>query len=217
MVRLEIDQEISDIASPDFAGLGPSWSKRTVKTTVVVRDQQSIVIGGLMSDRITYRESKVPLVGDIPLLGYLFKFSSKQKVKTNLLILLTPYVIKGQMDIEQIVQRKTRESREFARTFSNFEHIEYRPQIDYRRKRGLLEEINRAGLAVERDAQLLREATRSESEMPEGLIEYTPVEVDVNVEAGAGIEAGVEGEVGEGDDAAPAPAPAPPPAPRPNR
>lgn len=217
MVRLEIDQEISDIASPDFGGLGPSWSKRTVKTTVVVRDQQSIVIGGLMSDRIQYRENKVPLIGDIPLLGYLFKFSSKQKVKTNLLILLTPYVIKGQMDIEQIVQRKTQESREFARTFSNFEHIEYRPQIDYRRKRGLLEEINRAGIVVERDAQLLREATRNESEMPEGLIEYTPVEVDVNVEAGVGIEGGV----GEGDDVEsgnPAPAPAAtPPGTRPNR
>lgn len=216
MVRLEIDQEISDIASPNFEGLGPSWSKRTVKTTVVVRDQQSIVIGGLMSDRITYSESKVPLVGDIPLLGYLFKYSTKQKVKTNLLILLTPYVIKGQMDIEQIVQRKTRESREFARTFSNFENIEYRPQIDYRRKRGLLEEINRASMAVERDAQLLREATQSENEMPEGLIEYTPVEVDVNVEAGVGIGAGVEGEVGEGDDA-PAATPAPAPGTRPNR
>jgi general secretion pathway protein D len=217
MVRLEIDQEISDVGDRNFGGLGPSWSKRTVKTTVVVRDQQSIVIGGLMQDRITYNETKVPLLGDIPLLGYLFKYSERQKSKTNLLILLTPYVIKSQMDIEQIVQRKTRESREFARTFSNFDEIEYRPQIDYRRKRGLLEEINRAGIVVERDAQLLREATRSESEMPEGLIEYTPVEVDVNVEAGVGIEAGVgEGDEVEGGNPGPAPA-GTPPSPRPNR
>jgi general secretion pathway protein D len=192
MVRLEIDQEISDVASPDFGGrgLGPSWSKRTVKTTVVVRDQQSIVIGGLMSDRVNYSENKIPLLGDVPLLGYLFKFTRKQKVKSNLLILLTPYVIKSQMDIEQIVQRKTRESREFARTFSNFESMEYRPEIDYRRKRGLLEEINRSVLVVERDVELLREAAEIETNVPEGLIEYVPADAPE-----AGIDVNVEGDV----------------------
>lgn len=200
MVRLEIDQEISDVASPDFGGrgLGPSWSKRTVKTTVVVHDQQSIVIGGLMSDRVNYSENKIPLLGDVPLLGYLFKFTRKQKVKSNLLILLTPYVIKSQMDIEQIVQRKTRESREFARTFSNFESMEYRPEIDYRRKRGLLEEINRASLVVERDIELLREAAAIETNVPEGLIEYVPAEAPeagVGAEVNIEIEGGVEGAV----------------------
>ncbi|WP_045118921.1 type II secretion system secretin GspD [Haliangium ochraceum] len=196
MVTLEIDQEISDIASPDFAGLGPSWSKRTVKTTVVVRDQQSIVIGGLMSDRMTYNESKVPLLGDLPLLGYFFKFTERQKSKTNLLILLTPYVIKGQMDIEQIVQRKTRESQEFARTFSNLERTPFRPEIDYRRKRGLIEEINRTAQSVERDAELLRAATQSENEMREGLIEYVPP--SVNVEGGVEFEGGAEVQGGGG-------------------
>jgi general secretion pathway protein D len=205
MVRLEIDQEISDVASFDFGGrgLGPSWSKRTVKTTVVVHDQQSIVIGGLMSDRVNYSENKIPLLGDVPLLGYLFKFTRKQKVKSNLLILLTPYVIKSQMDIEQIVQRKTRESREFARTFSNFETMEYRPEIDYRRKRGLLEEINRSSLVVERDIELLREAAEIETNVPEGLIEYVPAEAP---EAGGGIdiqvEVGAEGAAGPAGDAA---------------
>jgi general secretion pathway protein D len=202
MVRLEIDQEISDVASPDFGGrgLGPSWSKRTVKTTVVVRDQQSIVIGGLMSDRVSYTETKIPLLGDVPLLGYLFKYTRQEKIKTNLLILLTPYVIKGQMDIEQIVQRKTRESQEFARTFANFEAMEYRPEIDYRRKRGLLEEINRASLTVERDVALLREAAAIETNVPEGLIEYAPAEAEPGAEPGAGInievEAGVDGAAG---------------------
>ncbi len=172
MVRLEIDQEISDIASPDFAGLGPSWAKRTIKTTVVVRDQQSIVIGGLMSDRTTYTESKIPLLGDVPLLGYLFKYTQKTKAKTNLLVLLTPYVIKDQMDIEQILQRKVRERNEFIRTFANFANIGYHGQIDYRRKRGIIEEINRSVKAIERDARLLREADMKRDELPDGPIEY---------------------------------------------
>ena len=171
MVRLKIDQEISDIASENFGGLGPSWSKRTVKTTVVVRDQQSIVIGGLMADRTTFSETKVPLLGDLPLLGYLFKYTSRSKTKTNLLIVLTPYVIKSQMDIEQILQRKTQESSEFARSFANLSKLEYRPAIDYRRKRGLLEEINRTTQTIDRDIELLRELNQREEEIPDGLIE----------------------------------------------
>ena len=176
MVRLEIDQEISDIASPDFGGLGPSWAKRTIKTTVVVRDQQSIVIGGLMSDRETYTESKIPLLGDVPLLGYLFKFTKKQKAKTNLLVLLTPYVIKDQMDIEQIVQRKVRERREFVRSFSMLDGMTFDRQLDYRRKRGIIEEINRSVMQIERDIQSLREAEMIQVELPDGMIEYTTEE-----------------------------------------
>ncbi len=172
MVRLIIDQEISDIASPNFEGLGPAWSKRTIKTTVVVRDQQTIVIGGLMSDRTTYSESKIPLLGDIPLLGYLFKYSQSGKLKTNLLVLLTPYVIKDQMDIEQIVERKVRERNEFVRTFSNFARMELDGNVDYRRKRGLVEEINRKVIMIEREAEELRAASSRGEDFPDGLIEY---------------------------------------------
>lgn len=174
MVRLEIDQEISDIASLDFGGLGPSWSKRTIKTTVVVRDQQSIVIGGLMRDRVTSSESKVPLLGDVPLFGYLFKFTKKQKQKTNLLVMLTPYVIKDQMDIEQIVQRKVRERQEFMRSFSSFDRMKFEDKIDYRRKRGLIEEINRTVMSIERDIEILREAESGRQDFSDGLIEFDP-------------------------------------------
>ena len=210
MVRLEIDQEISDIASPDFNGLGPSWSKRTVKTTVVVGDQQSIVIGGLMRDRNTYTESKVPLLGDLPLLGYLFKYSQKSKAKTNLLIVLTPYVVKSQMDIEQIVQRKTRESQEFMRTFSTFSVMGSRGEIDYGRKRGLLEEINRTAITIERDIDMLRQATQKQIDFPEGPIEYIPDEAGDEAGGGApdapGAAVDIEIDVeAEDDGSGPAP------------
>src|SRR5678816_3317996 len=90
LVKLEIDLTINDIASQDFAGLGPSWSKRTLKDVVVVKDQQAVVLGGLLSDKVIHTESKVPLIGDIPVLGYLFKYTTQRKEKRNLLILLTP-------------------------------------------------------------------------------------------------------------------------------
>ncbi len=172
MVRLEIDQEVSDIADPDFEGNGPSWSKRTIKTMVVVKDQQSIVIGGLMSDRVTYSESKIPLLGDLPILGYLFKYTQKSNSKTNLLVLLTPYVIKDQMDIEDIVERKVRERAEFTRTFATFQRLEYRPDIDYRRKRGLVEEINATVKIIETEARILKELDKKAEDFPDGPIDY---------------------------------------------
>jgi len=172
MVRLEIDQEISDIASPNFAGLGPSWAKRTIKTTVVVRDEQSVVIGGLMAERETYSESKIPLLGDVPILGYLFKYTQKSKSKTNLLVLLTPYVVKDQMDIEQIVQRKVRERNEFLRSFSNLRRMKYNPHVDYRRKRGLVEEINHAVKGVEREVELIKATQLKKIEFKDGPVDY---------------------------------------------
>ncbi|MBP6836119.1 MAG: type II secretion system secretin GspD [Kofleriaceae bacterium] len=170
MVRLEIEQEIKDIGERDPT-LGPTWTERKVKTQVVVRDQQSIVIGGLMQDKVIFGEAKVPLLGDIPILGYLFKHTTKEKRKTNLLILLTPYVVKDQLDIEQILERKARERNEFLRAFANLDTMKYLPRIDYRRKRGLVEEINRTIEGVERDAKYL-ESMGSLAAPPEGLIRY---------------------------------------------
>ena len=165
MVRLEIEQEIKDIGDKD-PQLGPTWTTRKIKTSVVVRDQQTIVIGGLMQDRIIYNESKIPLLGDIPILGYLFKYTSKDKKKTNLLVLLTPYVIKDQFDLQRIVERKVRERAEFLQSFHNLDEERYLPSVDYRRKRGLVEEINRAVEEVEREKHVstgVRAARRPES------------------------------------------------------
>jgi general secretion pathway protein D len=171
-VKLKIDLTINDIASQDFAGLGPSWSKKTLKDVVVVRDQQAVVLGGLISDKVTNSESKVPLLGDIPILGYLFKFTQKRKEKRNLLIVLTPYIVHNHTDLERIVERRVREQREFMRTFSTFREISYRPEVDYGRKRGLISEINRLVIEQERNARLLEELEQKDVGFPDGPVEY---------------------------------------------
>jgi type II secretory pathway component GspD/PulD (secretin) len=68
-------------------------TKREATTTVTVRDGQTIVIGGLISDQYELRENKVPILGDIPLLGLLFRSEFEETTKTELLIVLTPHVI----------------------------------------------------------------------------------------------------------------------------
>ena len=171
MVRLKIEQQIQDVGDKD-PQLGPTWTKRKIKTTVVVRDQQSIVIGGLISDRVSYTESKVPLLGDIPILGYLFKYTKRDKKKTNLLVLLTPYVIHDQLDLQAIVERKVRERNEFLRAFHNLDRADYLPKVDYRRKRGIVEEINRTVQTVEQERELLRALAEHGDSIPEGVIRY---------------------------------------------
>ena len=200
-VRLDIELEIKDIGDRDPA-LGPTWNERKIKTTVVVPDQQSIVIGGLMQDKVIYSESKVPFLGDVPILGYLFKFSQKQKRKTNLLVLLTPYVVKDQLDLDAVLQRKMRERAEFVRSFSTLDQMRFLPSTDYKRKRGLLEEINRTVVGVEQEAEILRSYNPSGG-MPDGAVEYDQVPRE-------------DPDDGETPAAPEAPAPAPAPAPTPN-
>jgi general secretion pathway protein D len=171
-VRLEVEQNTKDLGSRD-PQLGPTWTERKLKTQVVVHDQESVVIGGLIQEREVYSVTKVPLLGDIPILGYLFKYQTTQKVKTNLLILLTPYIIKDQLDLENLRARKLQQYREFTQSFSNLNEAKYEPNIDYRRKRGLVEEINRSLESVEEDQELLNAAGHRQH-VNGGAIEFHP-------------------------------------------
>jgi general secretion pathway protein D len=175
-VRLEIEQETKDLGGRD-PELGPIWAERKLKTQVVVHDQESVVIGGLIQEREIYTATKVPLLGDIPLLGYLFKYTTKEKRKTNLLILLTPYIVKDQLDLAQIKERKVREYREFAASFANLNDKKYEPRIDYRRKRGVIEEINRVVQGVEEDIAVLN-AAGGRIYLQEGPVNYSESAID---------------------------------------
>ena len=155
MVRLELEGEIKELGDKD-PELGPTWTERKLKTQVVVRDQQAVVLGGLIQESTVYSESKVPLLGDIPVLGYLFKYTAKTKRKGNLLILLTPYVVKDQLELQEIRERKERERVEYLRSFANLSDARFTSRVDYRRKRGLLEEINRTVISIDVDSAELR-------------------------------------------------------------
>ena len=106
-VRLDVNQEISDVVASSLTNpAGLTTSKRSAITTVVVKDRQTMVIGGLISDNLTSSESKVPFLGDIPLLGWLFKTKSSKVEKTNLMIFITPYILKNEEEAMALTQRK---------------------------------------------------------------------------------------------------------------
>jgi general secretion pathway protein D len=150
-VLLEIKNDAKDLAASD-PELGPSWNTRGFETRVVVHDQQTVVLNGIAQEREVTGETKVPILGDIPLLGFAFKYKTHQKKRSNLIILMTPYIVKDQLDLQAIQQRKLREHDEFSRATYSLDHAAYTPHIDYRRKRGVVEEINRAMQAVDEDA-----------------------------------------------------------------
>jgi general secretion pathway protein D len=109
-VKMDILQEISSLAEtpqPVLIELGPTTNTRVATTTVIVPNHQTVVIGGLMRDDVSKVERKIPLLGDIPLIGWLFKFQSKRIVKSNLLIFLTPHVVRENQDLDVLLRQKS--------------------------------------------------------------------------------------------------------------
>jgi general secretion pathway protein D len=109
LVRMQINLEVSAVdqaATLTTASTLPVTLKRTVDTTVIIKDEQTIVIGGLIDDTTTGSENQVPALGDIPLLGWLFRNESKENIKTNLYIFITPRVIKNPEDAMRVYQGK---------------------------------------------------------------------------------------------------------------
>ncbi|MEO7113197.1 MAG: type II secretion system secretin GspD, partial [Polyangiaceae bacterium] len=154
-VRLELAEEISEAQAPQGnAGVVPI-TKRTANTQLTVGDQQTVVIGGLMRNRVTHSQQKIPLLGDIPVLGALFRSTQNDMQKTNLILILTPYIIREQTDLRTIFERKMQERQEFLdRYFIFSDDQEYSPPKDYSRTNGLMEVIRQAYLDAEEKKRL---------------------------------------------------------------
>ena len=96
-VRMQIFQEQSSVKETTAAGTsnaGPSTTKRSIENTVVVDDGAILVLGGLIEDRFVTTRSKVPLLGDLPLIGGLFRSESRERRRTNLMVFLRPVVVR---------------------------------------------------------------------------------------------------------------------------
>jgi len=106
-VKMYINQEVSSIFGP----LGEMstdliTNKRNIKTTVLVEDGETIVLGGLIDDDVQESVKKVPFLGDIPLLGRLFKTTSITRTKRNLMVFLRPTIVRNSEDVRAISNRK---------------------------------------------------------------------------------------------------------------
>lgn len=103
-VKLNIEQEVSSIAGN--TGVDIVTNKRSIKNSVLVEDGDTIVLGGLVDEDVQESVQKVPLLGDIPLLGHLFKSQKSTKVKRNLLVFIRPTIIRDTGSMSQLSARK---------------------------------------------------------------------------------------------------------------
>ena len=108
-IRLKIAQEITKLDTALTSGDRPTTLKRTVDTTVIVNDKNTVVIGGLIDDSLSTTEYKVPCLGSIPGLGWAFKSLSNSREKTNLFVFLTPHVVKSPLDAKKMFDKKKEE------------------------------------------------------------------------------------------------------------
>ncbi|MBW2039960.1 MAG: type II secretion system secretin GspD [Deltaproteobacteria bacterium] len=135
LLRLEIFTEIKGFLEELAGEVGAVvTTKRQASTSVIVEDGSTVVIGGLIRDDKTERASKVPLLGDIPILGWLFKARSQTKIKTNLLIFITPRIIISAEDLKRIAEKEQegrkkhieQSRQEKKKIFPLFEEEEYK-------------------------------------------------------------------------------------------
>ena len=103
----------------------PNINKRSANTVVVTPDGQPVVIGGLIGSDKSSNDSKVPLLGDIPLLGQLFRFSAKSSTKSELLIFLTPHIVRAPDDLIALASHETRQSQLITNSVSEQELDHY--------------------------------------------------------------------------------------------
>jgi general secretion pathway protein D len=107
MVRLELALEVSNIENTtDYR---PTTLKRTIQTTAIVKDRNTVVLGGLIDDRLDTTDYKVPCLGDIPGLGWMFRSMGKANEKANLYIFLTPRVIQNSKEAKDVYSNKREE------------------------------------------------------------------------------------------------------------
>jgi general secretion pathway protein D len=105
-IRLDIEQKVDGIAAGSAGAGNVVTSERSINTAVLVDDGKALVLGGLIKDDLVETEQKVPLLGDIPLLGALFRYKSVQKVKTNLMVFLRPTILRSKDDSLSLTRSK---------------------------------------------------------------------------------------------------------------
>ena len=108
-----MSETISDIGATHGTLGTVDFTERGAQTTLTVKDGHTAVIGGLVRDRVVHSATKIPLLGDIPVIGALFRSTLDQAEKGNLVLVLTPHIIRSEDDMRRIFEQRMQERQEF--------------------------------------------------------------------------------------------------------
>lgn len=123
-VQMKVDQDVSGLSNTairakQLAEISTATTTRKIKTSIVVDSGDTAVLGGLMKDEESDEVTKIPILGDIPILGWLFKSQTKRKQKSNLVVFITPKIIRNATDNASIVDSKINERIDFVQRYMN--------------------------------------------------------------------------------------------------
>ncbi|MEO0400709.1 MAG: type II secretion system secretin GspD [Pseudomonadota bacterium] len=119
MVVLEVSQEVSDVTQTTTSGIdSPTIQQRRFTSAVAVRDNATIALGGLIRETYTDNDSGVPVLRDIPLLGEAFKSRSLNKRRTELIVFLTPQIVRNDTDASEAIKRLKRDMQNLSKAFN---------------------------------------------------------------------------------------------------
>lgn len=126
LVKMDIEQKINQVsptsvAAANLAESAIAITKRTLKTSIVVNDGDTAVLGGLMQDAENETVSKIPVLGDIPILGWLFKYRKVSKQKKNLMLFITPNIMRDLQESNDLLTDKIDERIDFIQRYMNGE------------------------------------------------------------------------------------------------
>jgi general secretion pathway protein D len=184
-IQLDVKLDSQLLGQEDYGGLGPSWKERGIEASVRLRDQESIVLGGLVDERVEDTTDSIPILGDIPILGRLFRSTRKVRLKSNLLVILTPHLVDDTLAGRAILDRRMRERDELLTTTVALRRRSYEPGLDYRTRRGLVADIDAAVRIVDADRAALAAASRTPA-IPSGRLDEPPKVDRVETVPGAG-------------------------------
>ena len=129
VVRLQLVQEVSNVSNETISGAADiSTQKRSVKSVILANDREIIVTGGLVRDDLEEVVRKVPLLGDIPLLGVLFRATEQKVTKRNLLLFLQPTIIRDDASANEVSQAKYDQMRSLSLKIDQYGNIEREPK-----------------------------------------------------------------------------------------
>ncbi len=151
-ITLDIELENDDLLEKDVE-LGWTTTERSIKLDdVVARDDQPLVLGGLVQEIERQTTRGVPGLSQVPLFGWLFKSKTKEKTRTNLLMVLVPHVLDSPEDARRVHQRRMAERLEFLERYSAFKRRDLDTSINYGKKSGLLAAVNVEATRMEAEA-----------------------------------------------------------------
>ena len=109
-IKMVIYQEVSSVQEP-VSPTGIITNMRAIETNVLVDDGAIVVLGGLVQDNVTNSQEKVPVLGDIPLIGGLFRFETRKQTKTNLMVFLRPFIVRDDADVRGVTNDRYEQMR----------------------------------------------------------------------------------------------------------